>query len=187
MATYTVKSGDTLWQIARQNGLSLSTLLSLNPQIKTSSLIKPGDIINLSTSTSTPLTSDQFRYLETEVIKLVNIERAKANRPLVKENKEVTNVARLKSKDFVDKKYFSHTSPTYGSPFEMLRSFNIPFSAAAENIASGQKTASEVVKSWMSSSGHQANILNTNYNQIGVGVARDNRGNLFWTQIFIKS
>jgi len=68
----------------------------------------------------------------------------------------------------------------------MLHSFGIQFSAAAENIARGQRSPAEVVNSWMNSPGHRANILNPSFNQIGVGVARDNRGTLFWTQMFTR-
>ena len=69
----------------------------------------------------------------------------------------------------------------------MIRSFGISFTAAAENIASGQRSAAEVMNTWMNSQCHRTNILNSTYNQIGVGVARDDNGNLFWTQMFIRS
>ena len=68
----------------------------------------------------------------------------------------------------------------------MLKSFGITYTAAGENIANGQRTAAEVMNSWMNSSGHRANILNSAYNQIGVGVARDKNGNLFWTQMLVR-
>ena len=74
--------------------------------------------------------------------------------------------------DMIDKKYFSHTSPTYGSPFDMMQSFGLKFSAAGENIAYGQKTAAEVMNTWMNSAGHRANILSEAYTQIGIGVAK---------------
>ena len=78
--------------------------------------------------------------------------------------------------------YFSHTSPTYGSAFDMLSARGIAYTSAGENIAAGQKTASSVMNSWMNSSGHRANILNASYTQIGVGyVAQGN----YWTQMFI--
>ena len=86
----------------------------------------------------------------------------------------------------IDKNYFSHTSPTYGSPFDMMKSFGISYTAAGENIAKGQNSPQSVMNAWMNSSGHRANILNKSYNQIGVGVAKDSRGNLYWTQMFIK-
>jgi uncharacterized protein YkwD len=69
----------------------------------------------------------------------------------------------------------------------MLNSFGIRFTAAGENIASGQENATQVMNTWMNSSGHRSNILNSTYNQIGVGVARDSKGNLYWVQMFIRS
>lgn len=197
--TYTVVLGDTLWQIARNYNVGLSDLMAVNPQITNPALIIPGQTINIPSSTivpgtpsepttpSTPGTSNDLRALESEVIRLVNVERNKVGRSPLTTNNQVINVARLKSQDFIDNNYFSHNSPTYGTPFNMLKTFGISFTAAAENIASGQRTAAEVMKSWMSSSGHRENILSPTYNQIGVGVARDNNGNIYWTQMFIRS
>lgn len=190
MATYTVMSGDTMWQIATKHGVSLNSLMAANPQITNSALIHPGETINIpsaTTSPSTPNVSNDIRALETEVIRLVNAERAKVGRPALVENNGISHAARIKSQDFINNHYFSHTSPTYGTPFDMLRSFGITYTAAAENIAYGQRNAAEVMNSWMSSPGHRANILNSIYNQIGVGVARDNKGILYWTQMFIRS
>lgn len=184
MTTYKVVSGDTLWKIASKCGIKLSDLLAANPQITNSTLIFPGQIINIPSTTSAP---NDLKTLEAEVIRLVNVERAKVGRPKLTENSELSHVARIKSNDFIKNNYFSHTSPTYGTPFDMLKSFGITFTAAAENIASGQRSASEVMNSWMNSSGHRANILSSTYNQIGVGVAKNNNGNLYWTQMFIKS
>ncbi len=186
-STYKVMAGDTMWHIAKNYGVSLNELLSANPKITNSSFVYPGQIINIPKTTNVPSGSDDMKSLETEVIRLVNVERAKVGQPALTENSEVSNVARTKSKDFVNNNYFSHTSPTYGSPFDMLKSFGINFTAAGENIASGQRTAAEVMNSWMNSSGHRANILNSSYNQIGVGVAKDSKGNLYWTQTFIRS
>ena len=196
METYTVLPGDTMWRIATKHGIGLTELLSANPQITNSSLILPRQTINIPSGTSTPnvpsapstpSTPNDIRVLETEVIRLVNAERAKAGRSALTENNEVSRVARIKSNDFIENNYFSHNSPTYGTPFEMLESFGITFTAAAENIARGQRTAAEAMNSWMNSSGHRANILSSTYNQIGVGVARANDGTLHWTQIFIRS
>lgn len=194
--SYTVTKGDTMWHIAAKYGIGLSDLMAANPQVTNSALIFPGQIINIPkvngspdvpSIPSTPSVPNDIRTLETEVIRLVNAERAKVGRPALTENTEISNVARIKSKDFINNNYFSHNSPTYGSPFDMLRSFGITFTAAAENIASGQKTAAQVMNTWMNSSGHRTNILNSTYNQTGVGVAKDNNGNLYWTQMFIRS
>ena len=93
-------------------------------------------------------------------------------------------MAEAKSQDMHDKKYFNHTSPTTcGSPFTMMRNYGITYKSAAENIAKGQKNAAEVVKAWMNSEGHRANILSKNFTHIGVGHVKD--GN-YWTQMFIQ-
>ena len=78
--------------------------------------------------------------------------------------------------------YFSHTSPTYGSPFDMMKQFGISYRAAAENIAMGQRTPEEVVNAWMNSDGHRKNILSSSYTHIGIGYMEN--GN-YWTQMFI--
>jgi uncharacterized YkwD family protein/spore coat assembly protein SafA len=187
---YTVSPGDTMWSIATKHGIGLNDLVAANPQITNSALIFPGQTINIPDDTitpSVPSVPSNIRELETEVIRLVNIERAKAGQPALTEKNDLSRVARIKSQDFIDNNYFSHNSPTYGTPFDMLRSFGITYTAAAENIASSQKTAAEAMNTWMSSSGHRSNILSSTYNQIGVGVARDDKGNLFWTQMFIRS
>jgi uncharacterized protein YkwD len=81
-----------------------------------------------------------------------------------------------------DNFYFSHTSPTYGSPFQMIRAFGLTYRTAGENIAYGYPTPQAVVNSWMNSEGHRKNILNPSFTQIGVGYV--SQGN-HWTQMFI--
>ena len=97
-------------------------------------------------------------------------------------NSELSDVARLKSQDMKDNHYFSHTSPTYGSPYDMMTKYGIKYTFAGENLARGQKTPEEVVSAWMNSPGHRKNILSARYTQIGVGYVAD--GN-YWTQHFI--
>ena len=91
-------------------------------------------------------------------------------------------MARYKSQDMKDNNYFSHTSPVYGSPFDMMKNFGINYRTAAENIAKGQATPQAVVNAWMNSSGHRANILNPSFTKIGVGYVQS--GN-YRTQMFI--
>jgi uncharacterized protein YkwD len=81
-----------------------------------------------------------------------------------------------------DNRYFSHTSPVYGTPFQMTKSFGITYRSAGENIAHGQTSPQAVVNAWMNSSGHRANILNASFTQIGVGYVADGH---YWTQMFI--
>ena len=134
---------------------------------------------------TTAPTLTENNKLEKEVVALVNQERAKLGLAPLKDNSQLSNVARTKSEDMVANNYFSHTSPTYGSPFDMMKKFGITYKAAGENIAMGQPTAASVMTAWMNSPGHKANILSANFTEIGVGVAKDKSGAIYWTQEFI--
>lgn len=178
-STYTVQPGDTLSKIAAKYNISVSKLRASNPQIKNTSSIKPGQKLTIPSQ-------DTISDYEKEVVRLVNIEREKRGLQKLTLNAQICKVARIKSQDMINKKYFSHTSPTYGSPFRMMESFGIRFSAAGENIAYGQKTPAEVMKTWMNSPGHRENILSKTYTQIGVGLATSKTGVKYWTQLFTK-
>ena len=136
-------------------------------------------------NTSNDSITGEFAAFQKEVVRLVNVERQKQGLGKLSLNAKLSNVATLKSQDMINKNYFDHTSPTYGSPFDMMKQFNISYKTAGENIAKGQKTPAEVVKAWMNSQGHRENILNKNYTEIGIGVAKDANGTLYWTQMFI--
>jgi len=178
-SSHTVVKGDSLWKIAVRYEIGISELIKANPQFKDPSLIMPGQKVNIPEAA--PL-----KTLEDEVARLVNAERAKNGLPALTVNWQAARVARYKSQDMIDKNYFAHNSPTYGSPFNMMESFGLKFSSAAENIAYGQKTAAEVMNSWMNSPGHRANILSKTVTQIGVGCAKKSNGTLYWTQMFLK-
>jgi len=120
---------------------------------------------------------------EEEVIRLVNEERRLRGLSPLSEDWQLSRVARYKSSDMRTKNYFSHQSPTYGSPFKMMKDFGITYKSAAENIARGQVSPEEVVNAWMNSTGHRSNILNGSFTHIGVGY--DQSGH-YWTQMFIK-
>jgi len=177
--TYIVKSGDTMWKIASKFQVGTSEIIAANPQIKNPNLIYPGQKITIPNL-------DDVKSLENEVIRLVNVERAKAGLPQLTQNWQLSRVARYKSQDMIDKGYFAHNSPTYGSPFKMMESFGIRYSAAGENIAMGQQSPSQVMNAWMNSPGHRNNILSPSFTQIGVGLAKDKNGRMYWTQMFIK-
>lgn len=177
--SYKVQPGDSLWKIAVKYEIGIAELIKANPQIKNPALIYVGQTITIPEGA--PL-----KALEDEVIRLVNAERVKNGLSPLAYNWQAARVARIKSQDMINNKYFSHTSPIYGSPFKMLESYGLRFSAAAENIAKGQRTAQEVMNSWMNSPGHRANILSKSFTQIGVGAAKDSNGTLVWTQIFLK-
>lgn len=177
--TYTVKYGDSMWKIAEKYQVGVSEIISSNPQIKNPSMIYPGQKLTVPTMQG-------IKSLESEVVKLVNIERSKKGLQPLTENWQLSRVARYKSADMAAKNYFSHTSPTYGSPFRMMESFGIKYSSAGENIAYGQKTPQQVMTAWMNSPGHRSNILSPSYSQIGVGYATNKSGTPYWTQMFIK-
>lgn len=117
-----------------------------------------------------------------QVVNLTNEQRQKNGLAPLQIDTTLSDVAQRKSQDMQQNHYFSHTSPTYGSPFDMMRDFGVTYKAAGENIAQGQKTPNEVVNAWMNSSGHRANILNKNFTHIGVGF--ETQG-YHWTQMFI--
>lgn len=119
---------------------------------------------------------------EQEVVTLVNAERAKYGLSALTLDAALCGYARLKSQDMHDQRYFSHASPSYGSPFDMMRSFGISYQYAGENIAMGYSSPAAVVNAWMNSEGHRANILSANYTSIGVGYVADGG---YWTQWFI--
>lgn len=178
--TYTVRSGDSMWKIAVRYQVGVSEIIKANPQVKNPALIYPGQKLNI------PMVPTDIKAQENEVIRLVNVERSKRGLQTLTQNWELSRVARMKSQDMANKGYFSHQSPTYGSPFKMMESFGIRFSSAGENIAYGQRTPQEVMNAWMNSPGHRANILSPSYTQIGVGLAKNKNGVLYWTQMFIK-
>ncbi|MEA4989133.1 MAG: CAP domain-containing protein [Anaerovorax sp.] len=136
--------------------------------------------------TTAPTENASIGTYEQQVVTLVNQERAKQGLSPLTLNTKLSSVAETKAADMRDKNYFSHTSPTYGSPFDMMKQFGISYKSAGENIAMGQKTPESVMNGWMNSEGHRANILNANYTEIGVGYVTDSKGNTYWVQMFIR-
>ncbi len=177
--TYYVQKGDTLWKISKKFRIGLSEIIGANPQIPNPDLIYPNQKINIPTI-------KQVKSVENQVVNLTNQERQKYGLAPLKIDWQLSRVARYKSRNMRDVGYFSHTSPTYGSPFEMMRSFNIQYQSAGENIAAGQTSPEQVVREWMNSPGHRKNILTGRYTHIGVGYAKGGAYGTYWTQMFIS-
>ena len=188
-----------MWKIAKRYKIPFAKILILNKHYPNQHLIHPDDNIELPDGQSGQSTeqdntqegtdrADQVQATKQakEVLELVNKERAKVGAKALTLSSSLTNIATIKAKDMSDKGYFDHTSPTYGSPFDMLKRFGVQYSAAGENIAAGQRDANEVMNSWMNSSGHRANILNANYEQIGIGYVEGGQYGTYWVQLFIK-
>lgn len=134
-----------------------------------------------STDSSTDQTTADKSSYASQVVDLVNQERSKAGLKPLTLDAELANMALDKAKDMNDNNYFAHNSPTYGSPFDMMKKYGISYSYAGENIAKGQQTPAEVMNAWMNSEGHRANILSPNFTMIGVGYY-----NGHWVQEFIS-
>lgn len=138
-----------------------------------------GNTSGTTTQNKKDLTSDEL-----EVFNLINAKRtANGLSPLNIDN-ELQNVARVKAKDMVDNNYFSHNSPTYGTPFNMMKNFGITYKTAGENIA-GNSSNQGAVEAWMNSEGHRANILNSSYNYTGVAVVKSAKYGKIYVQMFI--
>lgn len=176
---HTVQRGDSLWKIAVKYEVGLSEIITANPEVKNPSLIYPGQKIKI------PRKDEADTSVQNEILNLVNAERSNLGLKPLKLNWELSRVAKIKSEDMAHEGYFSHTSPTYGTPFEMMKHFGIKYKTAGENIAAGQKTPKEVMRAWMNSTGHRANILNKNYTEIGIGKATGGSYGIYWTQQFI--
>jgi len=121
---------------------------------------------------------------EQETFNLINQQRQNQGLSALKVDAELQRVARIKAQDMVDNNYFSHNSPIYGSPFDMLKSFKVSYKTAAENIA-GNSSNSAAVNAWMNSAGHKANILNGSYQYTGVGVVSSPTYGKVYVQMFI--
>ncbi|HHW46024.1 MAG TPA: SafA/ExsA family spore coat assembly protein [Clostridiales bacterium] len=171
-----VIKGESMWIISVKYKVGLQEIIAANPQVKNPNLIYPGQILNV------PLVPQEVTSFEQHVISLTNQQRSKYGLKPLTHNWELSRVARIKSQDMHDRNYFSHNSPTYGSPFTMIKNFGISYRTAGENIAKGYATPQAVVNGWMNSSGHRANILNASFTQIGVGYYASGH---YWTQMFI--
>ena len=134
---------------------------------------------NTTTNNGNSLTAD-----EKEVFDLINAKRTAAGLSALKIDAELQNVARAKAEDMVKNNYFSHTSPTYGSPFDMMKSFGVSYKTAGENIA-GNSSNTGAVNAWMNSEGHKANILNSSFNYTGVAVDKSSKYGKIFVQMFI--
>lgn len=174
-ATAANKQTESTKAPAKTNTAEKTTTTTNTAKQQTNTTSKPQQ------TTTTQVTSSVSAF-EKQVVELTNAERAKNGLPALTLDTNLSKVARAKSEDMSKNNYFDHTSPTYGSPFDMMKQFGISYKAAGENIAKGQTTPEQVVKAWMNSEGHRANILSDKFTHIGVGYVAN--GN-YWTQQFI--
>lgn len=131
-----------------------------------------------------PVQNDVLTVQEQQMLDLVNMERRNHGLSELEVHPGLVKLARLKSQDMITNNYFSHQSPTYGSPFDMIRSAGISYRFAGENLA-GAPTVERAHTNLMNSPGHRANILNRNFTHIGIGIIDGGRFGKMFTQMFI--
>ncbi len=139
---------------------------------------------NIEPVPTKPPTSAELNADELLLLKLVNQERTSRKLAPLAADTSLSKVAEAKSQDMADNQYFSHQSPTYGSPFEMMKQFGITYRTAGENIACNQ-TVEAAHKALMESTGHRENILSTQFTHIGIGIVNGGQCGKMLTQQFI--
>ena len=191
----TVSPGDLaslLLRLTRKNGSARPNDTTAEPPVETPAeapveapVEKPVEVPVQTPVQNTPAQQTDTGDIlpqEAAVVELVNQQRAAYGLQPLTISAVLCRKARMKSQDMAQNRYFDHNSPTYGSPFDMMRSLGISYRSAGENIAMGYSTAQAVMQGWMNSEGHRANILSASFTTIGVGYVAN--GN-YWTQWFI--
>jgi len=148
-----------------------------------------GSTPSTSTSSSSSQTSSSstgnVAADEQKAVSLMNADRRAQGLADLKVDSRLTSLAEKYAKDMVNRNFFSHTNPEGQSPFDRMKQAGISYSAAGENIAINQNVAAAET-AFMNSSGHRANILNTTYTNVGIGVAYNKDGQAYVVQEFIK-
>ncbi|ONI43729.1 hypothetical protein AN640_06160 [Candidatus Epulonipiscium fishelsonii] len=138
---------------------------------------------NVQANLLTPVEAIQNEVIIAQMLDYINVERARVGAGPLQLDVQLIQVAQAKSEDMHAHKILSHTSPTYGSVANLLRYFDVNYTKMGENIAQGQPAVHTVMRAWMNSPGHKANILNPRFTHIGIGYVEDSH---YWTQLFIK-
>lgn len=122
---------------------------------------------------------------EQKLLNLLNQDRLAHGLPALSPDPELSRIARIKSQDMKENRYFAHTSPTYGNAASMLSSFGYAYQGVGENIAH-HATVEKAQAAFMSSSGHRQNILGSQWKKVGIGICIDANGFIYATQLFVR-
>ncbi len=135
-----------------------------------------------------PLSAAASSSLTTSILDLTNAERSKAGVAPVRANAQLKEAAQIQAEQNARAGRLDHIMPEskYPRPEDRLAAVGYRWSAYGENIAYGQRGAAEVMASWMGSSGHRANILSSNFTELGVGYAADSAGRMYFAQVFAR-
>lgn len=147
------------------------------PQNRFSFAVRP----SYTQTVSRPSASKPLQSTAAQMVSLVNAERARQGLPALTVSTTVQQAAQTRAGELQTS--FSHTRPSGASCFTALTEAGVSYARAGENIAYGQSTPEAVVQSWMSSSGHRANILSSSFTTIGIGCTVVNE-TAYWAQLF---
>ncbi|WP_312560194.1 CAP domain-containing protein, partial [Anaerospora sp.] len=179
--TLKLNSANSKWVITSVNkakGAESNSSANNNGNVNSGSSTTTG-------TTSSSTSSANVATAEKNAVELMNADRRANGLSDLKVSSSVTAVARSHAQDMVNRKFFSHSNPDGKTPSDRLKAAGISYSAVGENIA--ENTSVQAAEtSFMNSSGHRANILNSNYTTVGIGVAYDSAGNVYVVQDFIK-
>jgi len=160
---------------------------STNPTQPTSTQSIPTSTpLPLPSATPTPIPTQapkDTKSIEQRIFELTNERRAENGVRALVWSEDIAVVARAHSQDMVDRNYFDHNTPEGITPFQRLTIGGVSYSTAGENIATSA-TAELIMNAWMNSPGHKANILNSSFGKLGVGVATSSKYGLMATQNF---
>jgi uncharacterized protein YkwD len=112
------------------------------------------------------------------LLTLVNRSRGKAGLRALRVSAALTRAAQAKADEMARLGYFDHNSPEGRTPWDFLAAEGYRYSDAGENLAAGWRTDEEVMRGWMGSEGHRANILSRAFQETGIGIARGAKGDL---------
>ena len=178
--TLKLNSANSQWVITSVNKAKGA---ESNSSANNNGTVNSGSTTTGTTSSST--SSASVTTAEKNAVELMNADRRANGLSDLKVSSAVTAVARSHAQDMAGRNFFSHTNPDGKTPFDRLKAAGISYSAAGENIAKNTSVQAAET-SFMNSSGHRANILNSNYTTVGIGVAYDSAGNVYVVQDFIK-
>lgn len=131
------------------------------------------------------ISNEELKQKSNELLNLINLQREKNGLIRLEVLPRLEEIANLKAEDMVKNNYFDHNSPTYGSPFDMMKNFGITYKTAGENIA-GNTTIEGAFNAWINSESHKQNILSNAYNYIGIGIAPSEKYGYVIVTMFIR-
>lgn len=147
--------------------------------------VQPRPTATAPSSSTGDYTTISVAKQEEIALSLLNQDRMKNGLPALTPDPALSRIARIKSQDMRDNHYFAHESPTYGRAAQMLTHFGYAYQGVGENIAH-HATVEKSQAAFMSSQGHRANILGKNWTKVGIGVAFDQHGYVYVTQLFVR-